>query len=355
MNPATLVVVWLLALSVLPYFIEPLRKRLYTPFPGLVAIRFKVKGEPHVDKSKTVRLALDGFIVVTVILMLIGYTYLINAVLPKAPSKSAAFVPLIPGVTIPLSFFLNLAWIIALAVAVHELFHYLACSWQGVRVRSAGVGLLFIFPIAFVEPDEEELMRAKPAVRARIYSAGPAANAILAVIAILLLKVSVAPGIYVVDVSPGSPAALAGIKPGDVILKVNGVPVQTLNELRKLIESNEVLRMTVLRHGKELTLTVYRDGHKLIGIFVLPWRPTSFLALLPPEQAVAAVQTLVWTQGINLGLGVVNALPMIITDGGKLLIELRRYKKLAALSDVIQILTVVMFVQAVFVSLSALR
>jgi len=338
----------LLAASVIPYFVGPLRKRLYTPFPGLVAIRFSVSSEPAVQRSKVIRAALDLSVVLTIILMIMGYTFLVQALVPKGGQRVASFVPLIPGVTVPFDVLLNLMWIIAIAMVVHELFHYLACVWQGVPVRSAGVGLLFVFPIAFVEPDEDVLMKVSSLVRARIYSAGPSANAVLAVIAIILGFMLISKGIYVVKVDPNTPAWKAGIKPGDVIIEINGVRVDDLSRLRELIKSSEVLRVTVLRGGKELTLVVYRDHHKLIGIYVLPWAPKGPLSSLGPEAAIAVAQSVFWAQGVNLGLAVVNALPMIITDGGKLVMEVRRYKKLAWVADALQLVTLVMFVQALF-------
>ena len=355
MSPAVAVLLLMLMVSIVPYFLPELRRRLYVPFPGFVAVRFPLKGEPVVERSKSVKLFLDGTVAVTIILMLMGYTILVQSVVPQHATRTAAFVPLIPGVTIPFDLLINLLWIIAISIAVHEFLHYLASVWQGVPVRSAGVGLLFIFPIAFVEPDEEVMMRVPSRVRARIYSAGPAANAILAALAILVITYSVAKGIYIIKVEPGSPAWKAGLKPGDVIVKVNGVEITTLSQLRDLIESSKVLKVTVLREGKLVTLTVYRDDRKLIGIYVLPWVPKGILSELPAETAFAVVQGLFWTQAINMGLAIINALPMIITDGGKLVMELKRYKRLGWFVDVLQISTLVVFFQALLSSFAFLR
>jgi S1-C subfamily serine protease len=44
-------------------------------------------------------------------------------------------------------------------------------------------------------------------------------------------------GAMVVNVSPGSPAAAAGLEPGDVITQINGRPVQTAADLESILAS----------------------------------------------------------------------------------------------------------------------
>src|SRR5207244_2527259 len=59
-------------------------------------------------------------------------------------------------------------------------------------------------------------------------------------------------GVLVSGVAPGSPAERAGIKTGDVILALNGQPVNDGNELRNRVAGNPP--------GTEVTLTIFRDG-----------------------------------------------------------------------------------------------
>jgi serine protease Do len=64
-------------------------------------------------------------------------------------------------------------------------------------------------------------------------------------------------GALVSDIEPGSSAANAGIKSGDVIIKYNGKKIKDLLHLRSLVKGTEInkeVEMTVLRDGKELTL-----------------------------------------------------------------------------------------------------
>src|SRR5262249_34347015 len=59
-------------------------------------------------------------------------------------------------------------------------------------------------------------------------------------------------GVAVSGVSPGGPADRAGIKAGDVMLKVNGKTVNDPNELRNTVAS--------LSPGADVTVTTARNG-----------------------------------------------------------------------------------------------
>ncbi|MGR3303239.1 MAG: trypsin-like peptidase domain-containing protein [Candidatus Scalindua sp.] len=64
-------------------------------------------------------------------------------------------------------------------------------------------------------------------------------------------------GGLVSNIEPNSPAANAGIKSGDVIIKYNGEEIKNLLHLRSLVartDINEEVKMTVIRDDKELTL-----------------------------------------------------------------------------------------------------
>jgi serine protease Do len=64
-------------------------------------------------------------------------------------------------------------------------------------------------------------------------------------------------GGLVSNIEPNSPAANAGIKSGDVIIKYNGEEIKNLLHLRSLVARtfiNEEVTMTVIRDDKELTL-----------------------------------------------------------------------------------------------------
>ncbi len=58
-------------------------------------------------------------------------------------------------------------------------------------------------------------------------------------------------GVLVVDVPDGTPAALAGLQPGDVIIRVDDAPVRSIDDLRTgLSEPGDTLRLQVIRKGR---------------------------------------------------------------------------------------------------------
>lgn len=66
-------------------------------------------------------------------------------------------------------------------------------------------------------------------------------------------------GVLVVDVPDGTPAALAGIQPGDVITHVGTRPVRSISELREgLVSSGEEMGVTLVRKGKTLQVLLRR-------------------------------------------------------------------------------------------------
>jgi serine protease Do len=62
-------------------------------------------------------------------------------------------------------------------------------------------------------------------------------------------------GVLVSSVDENGPAARAGLRAGDVIVKFNGSPVPDSRSLREQVRKAEA--------GSEATLTVSRDGHSL--------------------------------------------------------------------------------------------
>jgi S1-C subfamily serine protease len=72
-------------------------------------------------------------------------------------------------------------------------------------------------------------------------------------------KVTQDTGVIIVGVLKGSPAAQAGLKPGDIIQKVGGKPVKSATQVQEQVEASAVgsnLQIQVSRQGKTETLQV---------------------------------------------------------------------------------------------------
>lgn len=70
-------------------------------------------------------------------------------------------------------------------------------------------------------------------------------------------------GALVVQPAPGSPAAEAGILPGDIVVGVNGAPValeQPMVNLLKLLPAGVRVDLVILRDGRELPISIIPAG-----------------------------------------------------------------------------------------------
>jgi Do/DeqQ family serine protease len=107
-------------------------------------------------------------------------------------------------------------------------------------------------------------------------------------------------GILVNSVTPGGPGEKAGLKPGDVILKLNGKDVNDPNTLRNEIASTAP--------GTEVTLTIERNG--------IEQDIRAKLGELPPEAARVAGHQEAEQSGARLGVGVAPLNPQTAAQLG---------------------------------------
>jgi S1-C subfamily serine protease len=72
-------------------------------------------------------------------------------------------------------------------------------------------------------------------------------------------RVEPARGVVVRGVEPGGPAALAGLRRGDVIVHLRGTPARTTADLHRLLDASAIdaaVTLDVLRDGRRLSLVV---------------------------------------------------------------------------------------------------
>lgn len=189
--------------------------------------------------------------------------------------------------------------VLTVLVFVHELGHYLVARRNGVRIETFSIGFgpeLFGWndragtrwkvsavplggyvkmfgdadPASMPGEHVRDMTEAEKAVsfhhkpllqRVAVVSAGPIANFILA---ILLLAVIIAvrgqqfsrPDVG--QVLPGSAAEAAGIKPGDVVVSIDGQTIDSFEEIKRIVEVNTgtPLDIVVRRGAQEIDLHV---------------------------------------------------------------------------------------------------
>jgi regulator of sigma E protease len=93
--------------------------------------------------------------------------------------------------------------------------------------------------------------------RAAIVVAGPVANFILAIVifaGIFMLAGRPFTPARVDQVQPGSAAEMAGLKPGDIVVAIDGHAIDGFNQLQRVVQTHG---------GKTLTLTIDRGGERL--------------------------------------------------------------------------------------------
>jgi regulator of sigma E protease len=181
--------------------------------------------------------------------------------------------------------------VLSVLVLVHELGHFVTAKLSGVKVEEFGFGypprllsfkkgetIYSINAIPFggftrmvgeVDPKEPRSLASKSVgTRLLVLSAGSLANLILPLILLavsLMVPHQVAQGQVIVEqVAPNSPAAQAGLVPGDAIVSINGKPITGLYDLNRYIQLNL---------GKEISIS-FKHGDVITEGQVVPrWRP----------------------------------------------------------------------------------
>jgi regulator of sigma E protease len=170
----------------------------------------------------------------------------------------------------------------------HELGHFIAARLFGITVEEFGIGfpprMLTLFerkgtkytlnwlPLGgFMKPAGENdpniqggLAAASRIARFSVLAAGPATNIVIAFLLLVIMFMTGAPeqqpGVLITDVVPDSPAALAGMEAGDIIMAINGIEIGQSNGPSEVIYENL---------GTPITITVKRN-EALVDLTVTP-------------------------------------------------------------------------------------
>lgn len=294
--------------------------------------------------------------------------------------------------------------IFCLLIFVHEFGHFAAAKAVGVRVNKFALGMgpallhfqgketeysLRLLPIGGYcqmegEDDDSDDPRAfhkKAAWQKAIVVVAGAAMNLLTCIVIITFMLAAMGGVGTTGigaVSPGSPAAAAGLQANDKIVDVNGIPVKSWTDITRTIADDQsgITRFTVKRDGETVKMESgvgqTADGRKVVGIsshlsknpFLLLKSaagntvnmagqmfsylgqlvtghgsmddlvgPVGIVSLINDEakQGLLAIANL--TALLSLNLAIVNMLPLPALDGGRLLFLIIRKCTGKAITD----------------------
>jgi regulator of sigma E protease len=257
-----------------------------------------------------------------------------------------------------------LAFIVAvgLLVTVHEFGHYLVARVLGVKVLRFSVGfgrplwlrragadqteyVIAAIPLGgYVKMLDEREGEVAPAeahrafnrqsypVRTAIVAAGAAFNFAFAILAWWGLYLYGVPGLRPVvgEVRAGSPAALAGVRPGEEIIAINDEATPTLAAVRlaliKAWAAREPARLELEREGvraqRELVLAHLPEGEGGISLDttlgILPARPPAILGQVLPDGAAHAA-------GLQVGDRILTVAGEAVRDWQELAAALARH------------------------------
>lgn len=305
--------------------------------------------------------------------------------------------------------------VLAVVILTHELGHFITAKASGVKVKEFGLGFpprLFSFKrgetvysinalplggftkMAGEEDPEIKRSLASKGVGTRllVLSAGSIMNALLP---FLLLSIAfmvphdvVIGQVTVIEVAENSPAAIAGISDGDVILSINDKPIKNTADLNRYIQMNLGKEMTILVEHSDTMEEEFQliprwrppEGEGSIGVTISTlestiesrgepfWRAIPMgigqtietmvlfknailglfigtasiggvggpvaIAQITGEVAKAGISPLLeWTAFFSMNLAIINLLPLPALDGGRIIFVLlewvRRGKRIS--------------------------
>jgi membrane-associated protease RseP (regulator of RpoE activity) len=286
---------------------------------------------------------------------------------------------LIPGVNPFLPWHYALISLI-ITIIVHEAGHGIVARVYNVKLESTGIVLFFVVPIgAFVNIERNELEKTPLKYTSAILTAGALTNMILAGISLFGLYLVISTlsplpisgaqefGVSINGVNQGSLAEKIGLTEGSVIQTISGQNIRSIEDLRKILESNlgktiEVTWYDMDNNKKRdykrdyVSLPISIDNNRgILGVTLNNTTPdpkivldryksffsTNPLNLLPPPTLVQGIvpysdlmankydsnifgssyhvvaNMLFWIWFINFNVAIFNALPIGPLDGGQ--------------------------------------
>ncbi|MEM3154212.1 MAG: site-2 protease family protein [Candidatus Woesearchaeota archaeon] len=318
-------------------------------FPILYVVMYKssfgLRSMERISKKfpRMLRLLAD----IAVILGFIGMVFicaqllLVTVEVFTKPGGIPGIQPVLPIEAKGVFFVPFLYWILSifLLALFHEFAHGVVARVYNIPVRSSGFAFLCIvlpvIPAAFVEPDEKVVQRRSYRQQLGVFAAGPIANMLFAAAMIgvfflvspILSSAFEPQGVEVVKITPGGPAALAGIKEGDIITYIDNVQVSSVENMTAILKQaapgDHLLFQTSASYAVTLGENPQNASKAFLGVQtrthlvpkeVFVERYGAWLPLL--LKWVAGL--IFWLFMLNVGIGLFNLLPIGPLDGGRM-------------------------------------
>jgi membrane-associated protease RseP (regulator of RpoE activity) len=274
-----------------------------------------------------------------------------------------------PGTGIFIPFWQALIAIICLLVP-HEFAHGVLTRSHKIKLKSAGVLTAGPIPIgAFVEPDQKEMEKHEGRERMRIYAAGSFTNIIVSVIALFLIISVMTPmvnsiteptGILITNVVNGTPAH-GVLEKGFVIEEINGIKTLDFKSFYPALSDlkpGQTVIFSTTNGTFSLTLAEHPDNSSRGYIGIDLQEKFEIREEFKGEYKMQAdavlflTPTLFWVFFLSFNIALVNLLPIVPFDGGKMFEDymqefgIRKKRKDLLLKAVIAIILALLLVNA---------
>lgn len=226
--------------------------------------------------------------------------------------------------------------VLGLLLFVHEAGHFLVARALKIEVEEFGFGIpprivrlfrlwgtdftlnwipfgAFVRPKGELDPDVPGgLASAPPLVKLAVLLGGPAMNLLMGLVLLVYMFASVGTPnpklVEIIQTSPGSPAAAAGIQSGDVILKVNDTPIDSIAAMQTTIQAflGQEIAITYQRGSQEGTVRMTPRAKPPTGQGPLGVQLGNKYEPMSVSQALPAAASATLDQGRQLLLMPVN-------------------------------------------------
>ena len=286
-----------------------------------------------------------GIIISFIAMFFITYSLIQSlSTLIEAPAVSIV----LPGVEMPGStIYVPLGYgLISLATVliVHEFSHGILSRVEKINIKSVGLLLFTILPGAFVEPDEEELVKSSKLSQLRVYAAGSMANITLAIVALLIFSAVGTYGIpntfdengIEIDRVVSDSPANGVLKEGMILESINNHTIKDSDDYMDVVETfvpGERVSVGTDQGIYNLTLSENpsNSSRGFVGVqvanhFEIKESVSSVFGDTIPWILFEISTLTQWIFILNLGVGLFNLLPIKPLDGGRMFEIVLSYK-----------------------------